>query len=141
MGEDLRVSDDLIIPDGELEWRFTTPGGPGGQHANRSATRAELSFDLGRTRAIDDELRERMLGKLGGRASGGVVTIAVDESRSQWQNRQLARERLAEVLREAMRRPRIRRPTRPSAAVKQRRLERKRRRSWIKRLRKPPNPE
>lgn len=136
--DDLQVAPDLIIPAGELHWTFSTSGGPGGQHANRSATRAELRFDLGGSPTVHDEVRERMLERLGARAAGGVVAVIVDETRSQWQNRQLARRRLQELLREALRRPVVRRPTRPSATARARRLEEKRHRSRVKRLRKPP---
>jgi ribosome-associated protein len=138
VSDDLQVAPDLIIPAGELHWTFSTSGGPGGQHANRSATRAELRFDLGGSPTVHDQVRERMLERLGVRAAGGVVAVVVDETRSQWQNRQLARRRLQELLREAFRRPVVRRPTRPSATARARRLEEKRHRSRVKRLRKPP---
>ncbi|MGH8946188.1 MAG: aminoacyl-tRNA hydrolase, partial [Acidimicrobiia bacterium] len=78
------------------------------------------------------------LERLGPRAAGGRVVVSVDETRSQWQNRQLARRRLQQLLREALRRPVVRRPTRPSATARVRRLEEKRHRSRVKRLRKPP---
>lgn len=138
MSDDLQVAPDLIIPTGELHWTFSTSGGPGGQHANRSATRAELRFDLGASRAMPDDVRGRMLERLGPRAAGGVVAVIVDETRSQWQNRQLARRRLQDLLRQALRRPVVRRPTRPSATARARRLEEKRHRSRVKRLRRPP---
>jgi ribosome-associated protein len=135
---DLRITDTIAIPEDELEWRFTPSGGPGGQHANRSATRAEVRFDLVSSTAFGDDLKERMIPRLGARISGGIVTVREDASRSQWRNRQRARARLAELLREAMRIERPRRPTRPSRAAKRRRLEAKRRRSETKRLRRAP---
>ncbi len=141
MSDDLAVADDLVIPAGELVWRFSTSGGPGGQHANRSATRVELQFDLGASPSVDDTARRRMLGRLGPRARDGVVTVVVDESRSQWRNRQLARARLARLLQDAGRRRRRRVPTGPSAAARRRRLEAKRRRSDVKRRRRPPELE
>lgn len=141
MSDDLAVADDLVIPAGELVWRFSTSGGPGGQHANRSATRVELQFDLGASPSVDDTARRRMLGRLGPRARDGVVTVVVDESRSQWRNRQLARRRLRELVEEALRPETKRRPTRPSRAARRRRLEEKRRRSITKRLRGRPDIE
>ncbi len=138
MNDDLQVTEDLVIPAAELAWRFDAAGGPGGQHANKAATRAELSFDLGRSSAVDDAARWRMMRSLGGRASSGVVTVTVDDTRSQWRNRQLARRRLAELLRDSMRRPKPRRPTRPGPAARRNRIETKRRRSDTKRLRRRP---
>ena len=142
MSEDpLRVGGRVVIPAGELEWRFDPSGGPGGQHANRASTRAELRFDLARSPSVPESLRRRMLERLGSRAPGGVVGITVDESRSQWRNRSLARRRLAALLRDAMRTPRRRIATTPSRRAKRRRLEDKRRRSQKKRLRRRPEPE
>ncbi len=136
--DDLSISHELVIPASELQWSFSTSGGPGGQHANRSATRAELRFDLGASRAVPEEARRRLLERLGSKAAGGVVMVTVDESRSQWRNRQLARRRLQELLREALRQPTARGSTKPPAGAHRRRIEEKRHRGWIKRLRKPP---
>ncbi|HSM02133.1 MAG TPA: alternative ribosome rescue aminoacyl-tRNA hydrolase ArfB [Acidimicrobiia bacterium] len=139
--DDLQVGRHFTIPAGELEWRFDPSGGPGGQHANKAATRAEVTWDLGASTSVPEDLRERMLERLGGRAPGGVVTIAVDETRSQWRNRVLARRRLAEILTDAAKRPRRRIRTKPSRAARRRRLEEKRRRGETKRLRGPVEPE
>lgn len=138
---DLRVTDEITIPNAELEWRFLPTGGPGGQHANRSATRAELIFDLGTSGAFDEDTKQHVLARLGGRAPGGVVTVREDASRSQWRNRQRARARLVRLLREAMRRERPRRPTKPSRDATRRRLDAKRRRGETKRLRRRPEPD
>lgn len=123
------------IPDRELEWTFGPSGGPGGQHANRAHTRAEVRFDLGASPSLPAEMKERILRRLAGRAAGGVVTVAADDTRSQLQNRRLARERLALLLNEAARPPRQRRPTRPTVASRERRLQEKRRRSQLKQSR------
>ncbi len=139
MDDDLDVGRGLVIPAAELQWRFTTSGGPGGQHANKAATRAELSWDLSASAAIDDRVRQRLLDRLGNRAAGGVVTVAVDETRSQWRNRSIARRRLAELLFDALREEAPRRPTRPTRAARKRRLESKKRRGMLKRLRRPPD--
>jgi ribosome-associated protein len=141
MDEPLEIRPGLAIPGTELAWRFDTSGGPGGQHANRAASRAELSFDLAASPSIPNNLRERMLENLGPRAHHGVVTVTVDDSRSQWRNRALARKRMARLLNHALRTRRRRRPTKPSAAARRRRREEKRRRSETKRLRKRPEVE
>lgn len=141
LGGPLDIGGRFAIPESELSWRFTTSGGPGGQHANRSATRAELSWDFAGSEAVPDSLRATLERRLGGRARGGVVTVTVDDTRSQWQNRALARRRLAHLLTEATRVERRRTPTRPSGAARRRRLEAKRRRAETKRLRKKPETE
>lgn len=135
---DLRITDAITIPEKELRWRFLPSGGPGGQHANRAASRAELLFDVESSSAFDESTRRRVLARLGGRAAGGVVSVADDSTRSQWRNRQRARARLAAMLREALRAERPRKPTRPSREARRRRLVDKRRRSETKRLRKRP---
>lgn len=134
------MTPELVIPPGELRWHFDTAGGPGGQHANRAATRVELSFDLGASPAIPETLRRRLLERLGPRPAGGVIRLVVDESRSQWRNRQIARRRLAALLAEALRVPRPRRPTRPGPAARLRRLADKRHLSEVKRRRRRPEP-
>ncbi len=137
--DDLAVTDSLSIPAAELQWRFDPSGGPGGQHANKSSTRVELSFDVAGSQALDDDMRERVVRNLAGALRDGVLTVQVGESRSQWRNRQIARRRLAETLREAMRPPQPkRRPTRPSRAARERRLADKKARSEKKRLRRRP---
>lgn len=142
MSDDLEVQPGLLIPADDLEWSFSTSGGPGGQHANRSNTRVELRFDVTASAALSDELRNRTEIALGSRLQNGVLTVAVDDTRSQWRNRQIARRRLVELLREAVRPPAPpRRRTRPSRAVQRRRRDAKRRRSEIKRLRKRPDVE
>lgn len=137
--DDLKISESITIPFGELAWTFSPSGGPGGQHANRSSTRAELRFDVGASRAFDDESRERLLAHL---ATAGTVTVVVDETRSQWRNRQIARRRLADRIREVLKpdAPK-RRPTKPSRAARRRRADEKKARSQTKSLRKPPGPE
>ena len=124
-----------LIPERELTWTFGPSGGPGGQHANRSQTRAELRFDLGNTDALPGPLKEHMLRRLGKRAPGGVVMVGADDTRSQLQNRRLAVERMGALLNEVATRPRRRRATRPTTASRERRLDDKRRRSERKRER------
>ncbi|MGH9089564.1 MAG: alternative ribosome rescue aminoacyl-tRNA hydrolase ArfB [Acidimicrobiales bacterium] len=126
--EILRVSRSLAIPLSEITWRATTPGGPGGQHANRTSSRVEVRFDVGRSRALGPRQRARLLERL-----GPVVSAAASDERSQFRNRQLALARLAERLAGALRVEAPRRPTAPSRAARERRLEDKRRRGGRKR--------
>jgi ribosome-associated protein len=134
--DDLRISDTISIPADELQWTFSPAGGPGGQHANRSSTRAELRFDVAVSRAIDDESKRRLLNKVG---DNSVMLVSVDETRSQWRNRQIARQRLREQLSEALRPdPPKRRATKPSRAARRRRIDDKRSRSRTKSLRRSP---
>jgi ribosome-associated protein len=139
MNDPLRVAPGLVIPAAELRWHFDPAGGPGGQHANRSATRAELIFDLAASPSVPEPVRSRLLANLGPRVSGGVIRVIADESRSQWRNRQAARRRLTAMLAEGLRVPRTRRPTRPSAAARLRRLADKGHRAETLRRRRPPN--
>jgi ribosome-associated protein len=114
----------------ELEWRFSAAGGPGGQHANTSNTRAEVVLDLRASASLPGWARDRIISRL-----GPVVSVAAGERRSQAQNRQLALDRLAERLAAALKVERPRRPTRPTDASQRRRLDEKRRRSELKRQR------
>ncbi len=129
MGDVVRIGR-LHLPEAELEWRFDTPGGPGGQHANRAATRVEVRFDIAGSPSLDEADRQRLVAKLG----PSVVATASD-SRSQARNRDVALERLRTALGEAMKRERPRRPTKPSKAAKTRRLDAKRQRGQLKRNR------
>ncbi len=139
--DDLELAGGRVIPAAELTERFDPSGGPGGQHANRSATRVALSWDLGASAVFEGSERDRLLARLATRLHEGVVTVEAGESRSQWRNRQLARRRLRELVEEALRPETKRRPTRPSRAARRRRLEEKRRRSITKRLRGRPDIE
>jgi ribosome-associated protein len=127
-----------VIPEDELSWRFSRSPGPGGQSVNTTESRVELSFDLTRSEALPDSLKERALRALAGRMSGGLVTVTASEHRSQLRNREAAAARMSALLAEATAPPpRPRRPTRPSRAARERRLADKQRRSQIKRLRRP----
>ncbi len=122
------------IPESEIQWRFDTSGGPGGQHANRSNTRVELRFDITASRAFDEPTRQKLVSSL-----GTEVRIVEAGSRSQALNRQRALERLDAELRDALapRTPRRRR-TRPSIAARERRLTTKRQRAVRKSQRRRP---
>jgi ribosome-associated protein len=133
VAETLRVTRTCTIPLDELEWRFTGSGGPGGQHANTSNTRAEVRFNIADSPSLGPRQRARLLERL-----GPVVRVAASDERSQARNRALALERLRSRLAEALRVQRERRPTAPTTASQQRRLESKRRRSQVKRQRARP---
>jgi len=135
----LRVTPAIVIPAHELSWRFSRSSGPGGQGVNTADSRVELTFDLAGSGALSPELKARALARLGGRLTGGQLTIAASEYRSQLRNRQAARERLASLLADSLAPPpRARRATKPSKAAVARRLDDKTRRSRIKKLRRLP---
>jgi len=126
----------VVVPARELRWRFSRSSGPGGQGVNTTDSRVELSFDVAGSPSLPDDLRERALARLGSRLVDGVLTIAAGDSRSQLRNREAARERLAQALREATKAdPAPRRPTRPTKGSQRRRLDAKTRRGAIKRMR------
>jgi len=133
IGEDLQIGRGVVIPAGELDWRFSASGGPGGQHANTSNTRAEVVFDIAASPSLPDAIRERLLAKLGPEA----VAIS-SEQRSQYQNRRAALQRLEAMLRRAMVVPRKRVATKPTLGSKQRRLDDKRQQSERKANRQRP---
>jgi ribosome-associated protein len=132
----LRVTRSLVIPADELEWRFTTSGGPGGQHANKASTRAEVSFDVAASRSLGPRQRARLLERL-----GPTVRGAAGDERSQMRNRELALERLATRLADGLRVETRRVATRPSKSARDRRLSDKRRQSTRKRERGRPTDE
>lgn len=122
------------MPPGELTERFSRSSGPGGQGVNTTDSRVELSYDVARAASVPDHLRARLLTRLDGRLVDGVVTIVASEHRGQLDNRRAARERLAQLLREAAAPPSpTRRPTRPTRGSKERRLDAKKRRGATKR--------
>lgn len=132
----------FTVPPDEIEFRASRASGPGGQHVNRSATRVEARWNVKRSTVLTQEQRRRILSKLKGRIdSRGVLRVVADERRSQFRNRAAATERLNDLVREALARPRPRKKTRPPAAAIERRLEEKRRRSDTKRRRRPVRPE
>ena len=127
------MTEGLSIPLAEIKLRTSRSSGPGGQHANVTASRVEASFDVLGSRSLSEAQRSLLLERAGSR----VVAVAQDE-RSQARNRQLALERLGERLERAITPPKRRRPTRPTAASRERRLAEKRREAERKRERRPP---
>jgi ribosome-associated protein len=128
--ESIRVTRSVSIPRAEIELRFSRSSGPGGQHAQKSDTRVEATFDVESSSALSEAQKKRVVAK-----AGPILRAVAQDERSQWRNRELATERVVDSLREALRVPRRRRPTKPSKAAVERRLEEKRRRSELKRLR------
>ena len=120
---DIRVTPTVTIPAGELTWRFSRASGAGGQHVNTSDTRVELSWDLEASAVLSDAQRARARRRLGRDLVDGVVTVTASERRSQLRNRAAARERLGELVARAIAPPPPpRRPTRPTAASRERRV-------------------
>lgn len=127
------VTTSLVIPDAELQWKFTPSGGPGGQHANRSNTRAELSWAVAESTALSEAQQRILTAKF-----GDVMRVVADDERSQMRNRDLAQQRLGEKVRDALKPTRKRRATKPTKGSKRRRLDNKKRTSQTKRLRQRP---
>ena len=134
MDDDLTVTSSVRIPRRELQVSFSASGGPGGQHANKSATRVDLRFDIANSSAFSEAQRARVIERM-----GDELRVVVDDERSQLRNRALAEERLIARLQSALHVERTRRPTRPTKGSKNRRLKAKQHRGQIKQQRKRPS--
>ena len=130
MRDEIRVTRSVSVPQSEIELRTSRSSGPGGQHAQKSETRVEAVFDVEASSALSDAQKRRVVA-----TAGALLRAVAQDERSQLRNRELATERLVAALREALRVPRKRVPTKPTAASRERRLEDKRRKSETKRLR------
>jgi len=128
--ESIRVTRSVVLPRAEIELRTSRSSGPGGQHAQKSETRVEAVFDVEASSALSEGQKKRVLAKI-----GPVLRAVAQDERSQLRNKELATERVVAILREALRVERKRVPTKPSRAAEQRRLDDKRRRGEVKRLR------
>jgi ribosome-associated protein len=129
-GESIRVTRSVVLPLAEVNFRTSRSSGPGGQHAQKTETRVEALFEVERSDALTEAQKRRVIAR-----AGPTLRAVAQDERSQSRNRELALERLVAQLREALRVPRRRRPTKPSQASVERRLDEKRRRSRLKRLR------
>jgi ribosome-associated protein len=136
VADELRIDRGLSIPLAEIELRTSRSSGPGGQHANVTASRVEAVFDVGASATLDEAQRQRLVER-----AGAVITAVAQESRGQARNRELALQRLVEKIAAGLVVPRRRRPTKPGRAAKQRRLERKRQVGERKRQRRRPAAE
>lgn len=129
----LEINNDLSIPMSELFFRFSTSGGPGGQHANRAATRVTVLFNVALSPSLNEEIRAKIMKRLAARIDKeGILTVSAQDSRSQHQNRELAIARLQMMLADALKERKKRRKTKPSAASQEERLAIKKRRSQLK---------
>ena len=141
MGEVVRITPDVAVPVEELEFRVSRSSGPGGQGVNTTDSRVELRFDLGGSPSLSDAQKQRALRRLGRRVDpGGTLRVVAQTHRSQLANRRAAVERFAALLADAIQPPRPRRPTRPGAGARARRLEAKRHRADVKQQRRRPLP-
>ena len=134
MADELPVRPGLAVPLAEIELRTSRSSGPGGQHANVTASRVEAVFDVGASSVLSDAQKARITARLGPR-----VTAAAQDTRSQWRNRELALERLAARLAHALEVRRPRTATRPTRSSQRRRVDAKKRRGDIKRDRRKPD--
>jgi ribosome-associated protein len=135
----LQINEQISLPESELSYRTTRSSGPGGQNVNKVETRVTVLFDVGASPWLTEEQAARIRQRLSTRIDKrGVLRVVSQKHRTQGANREIARERLASLLAEALEPERSRKPTRKPAAAKRRRLESKRRRSETKRLRKTP---
>ena len=131
----IRITDDVVIRETEIDERFVRASGPGGQHVNKVSTAVELRVDIGRS-SLPAQVKRRLRTLAGGRMTReGVLVIDSREHRTQSANREAARERLRELLAKAATRPKTRRPTKPTAGAKERRIASKVKRGEIKRSR------
>jgi ribosome-associated protein len=133
-GESIRVTRSVALPLAEVELQVSRSSGPGGQHAQKSETRVVAVFDVEASSALTPVQKRRVISR-----AGPVLRAVAQDERSRTRNRELALERLVTTLREALRVERKRVPTKPTAAARERRLEQKRRRGHVKRLRRPPD--
>jgi len=132
-GNSLAVNESVAIPRSELDVRVSRSSGAGGQHVNKTSSRVEIFWNVLNSRAVDEEQRNRLRAKLASRmTSDGSVRVVASDMRSQGRNRELAEERLAELIRRALVVPKRRRPTKPTKASKEARLESKKRHSTKK---------
>lgn len=137
---DLRINETLTIPDAELSESFARSGGPGGQNVNKVASKAELRWNVRTSAVLAPRDREWLIDKLETKLTkDGELIVTSEKTRDQTRNREFARDKLAMIIRVALRRPKRRKKTRPTRAAKERRMQDKKHRSRIKRNRRAPH--
>jgi ribosome-associated protein len=132
--DSIRVTRSVVLPLSDVEFQVSRSSGPGGQHAQKSETRVVAVFDVEASSALTEVQKRRVVAR-----AGPVLRAVAQDERSRTRNRELALERLVATLRDALRVERKRVPTKPTRAARERRLEQKRHRSQVKRLRRPPD--
>jgi ribosome-associated protein len=136
---DLQVTNNLVIPEREIDFSASRSGGPGGQHVNKTSTRVTLAFDVENSEALNRKQKNMLWARLGNQiTTDGLLKVSSGETRSQFSNREIARRRLAEMIRDALTPPKKRRPTRPPKAAKERRIQEKKKTAEKKAQRKSP---
>ncbi len=132
----IRITNKVSLDEREIQEQFVRASGPGGQHVNKVSTAVQLRFDVRNSASLPEEVKTRLLSIAANRITrDGILIIDARDHRSQERNRQAAKDRLIDLIRQACRRPSVRKKTRPSRAVRKKRLEAKRKRSATKRLR------
>lgn len=139
---DVQVTNSLIIPEREIRFSASRSGGPGGQHVNKTSTRVTLSFDVEGSETLTREQKNMLWSRLGNRLTNeGVLQVSSGDTRSQFSNRELAKKRLAEMIKKALTPPKRRKKTQPPKGADERRIQRKKRRGQKKQLRQTPGPD
>lgn len=140
MDDDLYINADITIPAGEMTTRASRSGGPGGQHANKTSSRVTLEWNVEESSVLSNIQRLRIVRNLAHRITdSGILAVSVDESRSQHQNKEIARERLAKLIIDALKVQKVRVGTKPSKSAKRRRVEGKKQLGEKKKMRVKPH--
>ena len=136
------MTDETVVPENEVYFQASRSSGPGGQHVNRRETRVEACWNVRESPSLTEQERTRILEKLAARiGKDGVLRVVAEDERSQYRNKQLAAQRLRELVARALHVPKPRKKTRPPRSATEKRLEEKGRRGQVKKLRKQPEPE
>ena len=143
MKRDLVIQQGLIIPEAELALRFSLSSGPGGQNVQKNDTRATMIWDISSSPILSDWQRKRLFDKIAGSylTNAGLLQVSSEKERSRLRNVRECESKLGDIVRQALKRPKVRRATKPSRASKERRIESKKQRGKVKEMRKKVNPD